>query len=427
MKENTEYSNPFRPGAGHVPPYLAGRKKEAQEFTNLLRQDTVLENMILTGLRGVGKTVLLESFKPIALQHKWAWAGTDLSESASISEDNLAIRLLTDIAVITSTIIIGRSEKAPLGFERQPDVQEYRLDYHTLKHLYETSPGLVADKLKFVLEFAWEHFRHTGRKGIVFVYDEAQNLADHKKDKQYPLSVLLDVFQTLQRKGIPFMLLLTGLPTLFPKLVDTRTYSERMFHVVMLHRLTKEESREAILRPLKNNKIAFGTEVVDAIIKYSGGYPYFIQFLCREIYDALVDAHKLQLVTRNPNTAQPIAFIQIMLKADPNNPQWVPFTAIIQKLDTDFFSGRWAKATDRQRELLMVIAALEHSNEEFTVQEIVQRSQQLTEHPFSGSQVNQMLSSLSNAGLVYKNRHGKYSFAVPLFADFIKRQQQDAS
>ncbi len=61
------FANPFKPGAGHQPPYLAGRKQEEAEFRRLLKQSTIMENMVLTGLRGVGKTVLLESFKPLAI------------------------------------------------------------------------------------------------------------------------------------------------------------------------------------------------------------------------------------------------------------------------------------------------------------------------------------------------------------------------
>ena len=85
-----EFTNPFRPGAGHTPPYLAGRQAERVEFQRLLGQATILENMILTGLRGVGKTVLLDSFRPLAIEHGWVWVGTDLSESTSVSEDNMA-------------------------------------------------------------------------------------------------------------------------------------------------------------------------------------------------------------------------------------------------------------------------------------------------------------------------------------------------
>ncbi len=86
-----KFANPFRPGAGHMPPYLAGRSPEKRAFMKLLEQDVVLENAVLTGLRGVGKTVLLDTLKPLAISAGWLWVGTDLSESTSISEERLAI------------------------------------------------------------------------------------------------------------------------------------------------------------------------------------------------------------------------------------------------------------------------------------------------------------------------------------------------
>ena len=78
--------NPYRPGAGHTPPFLAGRETEMKEFKKLLKQKIILNNMVLTGLRGVGKTVLLEKFRPVAQSMNWMWVGTDLSESASVNE-----------------------------------------------------------------------------------------------------------------------------------------------------------------------------------------------------------------------------------------------------------------------------------------------------------------------------------------------------
>ena len=104
--------------------------------------------------------------------------------------------------------------------------------------------------LRSALEFAWLHLKEQGQHKVIFAYDEAQNLADHAGKEQFPLSVLLDVFQSIQKKGIPFMLVLAGLPTLFPKLVDARTYAERMFRVMTLTKLSPEESREAILKPI---------------------------------------------------------------------------------------------------------------------------------------------------------------------------------
>lgn len=397
-----DFKNPFRPGAGHMPPYLAGRNKETDEFRRLLSQETVLENLILTGLRGVGKTVLMESLKPLAFGERWLWVGTDLSEASSISEDNIATRLLTDLSVVTSSVVIATRIQQQMGFSSEKRFVHDTLNFHALTHIYQQTPGLASDKLKQVLEVTWACLVNEKPRGIIFAYDEAQNLSDHAAKEHFPLSLLLDVFQSIQRKNIPFMLLLTGLPTLFPKLVEARTYTERMFHTIFLDRLGDADSRQAILKPIENSKcpVSFNKPSVDTITKISGGYPYFIQFICREVYDVFI-----QKITAGEKPT-------------------VPIEEIVRKLDADFFSGRWARATDRQRELLGIIASLESCDQEFTVQEIVERSKQDLTKPFSSSHVNQMLASLTDVGLVYKNRHGKYSFAVPLMDRFIRRQTQ---
>lgn len=398
-------SNPYRPGAGHMPPFLAGRQQETKEFLKLIRQKTILENMVLTGLRGVGKTVLLDTFKPLAINNHWLWVGTDLSESVSVSEENLAIRLLTDLSVVTSNVLISHERIVKMGFLNTEEIVEKRLGFDFLVQLYTRTPGLVMDKLKYVLEFVWGCLQSQNIQGLIFAYDEAQNLSDQAAKEQYPLGILLDTFQSIQKKDIPFMLLLTGLPTLFPKLVESRTFAERMFRVVFLKRLNEEDSREAILKPIRDLgdglPVAFSDASVDLIVKHSGGYPYFIQFICKEAYDAFLP------------------------KLEAGENASVPLGEITRKLDTDFFAGRWARATDRQRELLVIIAQLENSEEEFSVQDIVGLSKKTMEKPFSPSHVNQMLSSLSTVGLIYKNRFGKYSFAVPLLGQFIIRQRKN--
>ncbi len=401
---NTKFSNPFRPGAGHMPPYLAGRETEKEEFLKLISQSTILENMVLTGLRGVGKTVLLDTFKPMAINQGWLWVGTDLSESASISEPNLATRILADLSVLTSNIVIGRKQVSKIGFLNLPEEVDTRMGFDFLSSLFSSTPGLIADKLKNVLETVWSVLKQTNTKGLIFAYDEAQNLSDQPAKDQYPLGILLDVFQSIQKKDIPFLLVLTGLPTLFPKLVESRTFAERMFRVVVLRRLNEKNSREAILKPIGNTQcpIKLNDESVNLIVKNSGGYPYFIQFICRETYDIFLS--------------------KIAVGETPS----VPVKEITRKLDTDFFAGRWARATDRQRELLSIIAKLPNSEDEFSVQDVVEKSKETMDHPFSPSHVNQMLSSLSDNGLVYKNRHGKYSLAVPLLSQFILRQHEES-
>ena len=359
-----------------------------------------MSNLVLTGLRGVGKTVLLETFKPLAQSMGWLWCGTDLSESASVTEETMAVRILADIALITSAMLVRETRQHELGFARTERVIHEPMSYEVLVAKYQSVPGLVADKLKGTLEFVWSLMPQAAISGIVFAYDESQTIADHAKEKQYPLSLLLDVFQSLQRKGIPFLLILTGLPTLSAKLVESRTYSERMFHTLFLKRLEDSDARAAILKPITDNNcpLRFSESTVKSIIEHSAGYPYFIQFFCKEVFDVWI------------------------AKIQKGEVPSVPVADIMRKLDSDFFHGRWAKATDRQRELLQVVSLLPSADTEFTVQEVVASSNDVLTKPFTPSHVSQMLSLLAESGLVYKNRHGKYSLAVPLLAQFIQRQ-----
>jgi len=172
-----------------------------------------------------------------------------------------------------------------------------------------------------------------------------------------------------------------------------------MFRVVTVTKLSEDESREAILKPIEvaDCPINFHPDSVEVICHESGGYPYFIQFICREVFDV---------------------FIQQRSMGERGN---VPVDAIQRKLDTDFFAGRWGKLTDRQRQLLWVIANLDHPDDEFTIQELIEKAAATLPKTFSASHANQMLASLSERGMIYKNRLGKYSFAVPLLARFIIR------
>jgi len=385
--------NPYSPGAGHSPPFLAGREQEVEAFQNYLAQNDILKNVILTGLRGTGKTVLMDDqFKPAAQEAGWVWVGSDFAESSFLSEGNLCVRLLTDLSVFTSSLSIATPD-GTLGFNVSQHKQS--LSFEFLMTFFQSQPRLAVDKLKATLEFVWNVANDRGIKGAVFAYDEAQVVRDREDKEQYPLAILLECFQSLQRKGVRFLLLLTGLPTLFPKLVESRTYAERMFAILEIGRLSATASREAIEKPLKDGSWQFTSEGVQKIVKVSDGYPYFIQFICRETFDHLLSY--------------------------PENPA-IPIDAILRKLDSDFFSGRWENVTDRQRELLYCIAQIERADEEFTIGEIVEASKSLRGKPFTYGDVSQALPRLIEKGLVYKNRHGKYCFAVPLFSQFINRR-----
>jgi hypothetical protein len=395
--------NPFRPGAGQTPIYLAGRTSEQDQFGKMLLQQPVLQNAILTGLRGVGKTVLLEEFKPIAQRQNWLWTGNDLSEATSLTEERLAKRLVVDLATILSPLIrFSQNHPLPSGFTSRPIKIDRQLEFNDLWSLYESTPGNTDDKLKAVLSSVRELMKTSPLRGIVFAYDEAQNLADHGVAKEYPLSLLLDVFSYFQRidSGFSFMLVLTGLPTLFPKLNEARTYTERMFHVMYLQRLKKEEAREAIVKPIEITKstLRFAEQTIEMIISKSGGYPYFLQFVSKEVFDAWIGKIKVGVA--------PTA----------------PMDEILEKLDQDFFSPRWSRATDRQQDFMKVIATLKDAEEEFSVQDIVAASRGILKKGFTPSHATQMLKALAEKGLVYRSRYGGYCFAVPLLARFINRQ-----
>ncbi len=395
-------TNPFRPGAGHAPLYLAGRSREQDAFNKIIEQKPVLRNVIITGLRGVGKTVLLDSLKPRAQRAGWLWTGTDLTESASLTEEKICKRIVTDLSAILKPLLIRRVETIPFGFARPAEQSETPVGSDDLWTIFENTPGLHEDKIRAVLLSVRNMLKGSRAKGIIFAYDEAQNLADNAEKHEFPLSILLDTFAFIQRNHheIGFLLVLTGLPTLFPRLNQARTYTERMFDVMQLDKLSSEDSRQAILKPIEISRspLSFSATAVEDIAKMSAGYPYFIQYICKEVFDAWI--------------------AQI---SDGEIPS-VANEEIVAKLDQDFFAARWDRATDRQQEFMKVIATLETAAGEFTIQEIVAASRKVLKKGFSPSHATQILSALLEKGLVYRNRHGKYSFAVPLMHEFIKRQ-----
>lgn len=399
--------NPFRPGAGQKPVYLAGRTHEEDQFKSMLKQDPIAQNAIITGLRGVGKTVLLDELKPLAQSEGWLWTGNDLSESISLTEERLARRIVVDLSTLLSSMVVKQEKIPGIGFATKDAQVSHPLEFADFWNIYEKTAGLTIDKLKAVLLYAWSLIGSETRiKGVVFAYDEAQNMADHAQSEEYPLSLLIDLFSSLQRSTkCRYMLVLAGLPTLYPKLNEARTYSERMFHIMQLQRLNDSEAREAITQPIKITKspIDFSEQTIKTIIKMSGGYPYFIQFISKEVFDAWIG------------------------KIHKGHAASVPSTELLEKLDQDFFAARWARATERQQDFMKVIATLESSEDEFTVQEIVSASQSLLKKAFSASHAQQILTALADKGLVFRSRRGGYSFAVPLLSRFIKRQDWDSS
>jgi hypothetical protein len=173
-----------------------------------------------------------------------------------------------------------------------------------------------------------------------------------------------------------------------------------MFQQLFVDRLTEVDAAKAVTVPIDDAKcpVHFTPETVKRVISMSGGYPYYIQFICREIYDlylSLVGEGKVPLI---------------------------PEGAILRKLDQHFYFNQWSAASDQQRIFMTIIAQLPSCEEEFSAQEITRISKDYLDKPYSTSSANQYLARLTEAGLIYKNRRAKYQFAVPLMSRFINRQ-----
>jgi DNA-binding transcriptional ArsR family regulator len=173
-----------------------------------------------------------------------------------------------------------------------------------------------------------------------------------------------------------------------------------MFQSLFVDRLGNEDAAKAITVPIEDAKcpVKFTGDTVKRVIAMSGGYPYYIQFTCREIYD-----------------------LYLSLVGEGKHPV-IPEQAILRKLDQHFYFNQWSAASDSQRMFLTVVAQLKTCEDEFAAQEITRLSKDYLDKAYSSSSVNQYLARLSDAGLIYKNRRGKYQFAVPLMSRFINRQ-----
>lgn len=403
MNRRRLIENPFRPGAGHLPPMMAGRVAEQSHFKRLLHQSLVTENILITGLRGFGKTVLLSQMRSVAEENDWLWVGNDLSESSTLSEDRLALRIMTDLAqAIAARIQKSQTDKqaAPLRSrlsEINQDLAE-PFTFDALKAFYEKAPGLPSDKLRAVMTRVSEFVAKCKLAGFVLAYDEAQCLSDNAPHDQFPMSMLIETVSLLQKKsGVsPCLLVLCGLPQVFDALTSTRTYTERMFHVMPLERLSRDETLAALGQPTTKltPPLHISRELIWKAAELSAGYPYLIQFFGRELID------------------------QVLENGGMLSPDLFPGPQTMERLDAGLFAARWNRTTDKQREFLGLIARRPASNStEFSAKELTDQSERA-----DNNHAQQMLAALCDRGMIYRTRHGRYAFTIPLSEMMILRR-----
>ena len=312
--------NPFRPGNGIIPPYLAGREKEILWFENSLESALSLpQNLVLSGIRGNGKTVLLRKFEEMCAKRKWLCIRREFNSKLN-QEGEFLNALLTDIITKTKGVSIAKRLKKPsIGFAKD-NIEDTEEDFiYILTQKYK---GPLGDKLEAILEDVYESIYKAEYNGLVLLYDEFHFIEDGKIGDNFPLSLLLESFSHVQQKGLRYYLVLSGLPPLFPNMVKSKTYAERMFSVKSIGNLSREASQKALRMPLKKSKIIFIDDLINTIVEETQGYPYFLQFYP---YYLIQNIPKKKIGLIELNEMYPL---------------------ILKELDGSFFSGRFNRASD---------------------------------------------------------------------------------
>src|SRR6185312_13109634 len=391
--------NPFRPGVGTRPLHLAGRDFSMRRFESTLRAAPEQPaNMRLTGLRGVGKTVLLHEFQAIAERNGWASAVLEFQPGHN-REDQMVSALL-NIAHDSKLRLsrVERIKKAIGGAVRKAGTlgvgwEEFQITYDPL---VEQQREDVTKALFEVVEMAVQK----GREGFVLLLDEAQVVRDEsKRTGEHPLSLLISSIVALQRREIPLGLVLCGLPTLTGNLLKARSYTERMFRGEEIGSLKEGDARQAFEKPFLLFRDAATTEkdLISKVVEEVEGYPYFIQLWGAELWDAAEIAEINHLATRLLDAARP---------------------EIYRRLDLDFYNPRVETLTPAEQDVLLSTA-----DSEYPPLVVSKLNDAINKTP---TNINVLLGRLVDAGVLYRIRKGEYDYTAPRFRDYLVRRSEAA-
>lgn len=383
--------NPYTPNAGAQPPAILGRNDELQRFDLLLRrmkQGRTEQSMIITGLRGVGKTVLLGRFYKVALAQDWVVIDEEVSKhDDSDFRRNIAAwmrsalftlspkarwsdRLKRTAGVLKSftvSVDADGSLTAGLGVE----AQEGFADRGSLQ------PDLT-DLFVAVGEAAQAEDR-----GLVLLLDEIQflNKAQHE-------ALISALHKTVQR-ALPITLVGAGLPQIAELAGDAKSYAERLFVFPSIGHLSDPDARKALAEPAEAEGANWADDALDIATTITDGYPYFLQELGYAAWN----------IARNSTITA--ADVDVAL------PQYQ------DKLDSSFFRVRLDRTTEMQRIYLRAMADLGPEPQKAAdVATLMNRT---------SPQMAPTRAGLINMGLLYTPEHGYAAFTVPHFDQFIRR------
>ncbi len=385
--------NPYRPGVGVRPLYLAGRDRSLDRFSAMLRAAPELQaSMRVTGLRGLGKTVLLGTFAERAEQANWEPAEFELQPGHNTDQ---ALREALGGVLERARGRLSRLERLRAATGKALRAGELSLTWEEVSLSIAPGSEREQDLAKEIFETVELAVRR-GRDGLVLLLDEAQLIRDaSQRDRhgEHPLSLLIAPIVALQRQEVPLAVVLCGLPTLAANLQKARSYSERLFRGEKVDSLPDEEALEAFTRPLEQTSRSADPVVADEVIDEVEGYPYFIQLWGSELWDAAdlagVDRFTPELLTEARSQ-------------------------IYERLDQDFYEPRISILTPAEQEVLLTSAACPYPP--LLASDLGKVSEK------TPGNVNVLLGRLVEAGVLYRIRKGEYEYTAPKFRDFLQRR-----
>jgi hypothetical protein len=390
--------NPFAPGAGQRPPELAGRDRELDAF------DVVLErvargrperSLVLTGLRGVGKTVLLGELRSMAMRAGWGAGKVEARPDADLRRPLSAAlhRALRDLAtrhrapdrvehalgVLKAFALKAAPSDAKLRDRWQPGI-----DAPTVTGRAD-SGDIEIDLLELFSEVA-EVAGDVG-SGIAVLIDEMQDL------RPDDVSALCAACHELSQSRSPLVVVGAGLPHLPSVLSASKSYSERLFRYLRIDRLDREDADRALTVPAADEDAKFEDEALEALYIASGGYPYFVQAYGKAAWDA---------APTSPITAEDVRVAAPEAEAE---------------LAVGFFGSRFERATPAEREYLRAMAELTDGRDEPVV------TAGVADHlERKASSLSPARDSLLKKGLVFSAQRGQIAFTVPHFGRYLLAQ-----
>ena len=380
--------NPYRPGAGLMPVYLAGRTEEirhAEMLLDALVSGIPTQSVIYSGLRGVGKTVLLNTIE-------------EKAELKGILHVHFEVDAKSDFIVLINNAVkkIARSISAKVLMQ---DVVQNLLD--ALKSLVVSfNPGdgtislsaqekafYLSDSLTATLTDVFVSLGEMAKRAnvhICFFVDEIQFM------KSEELSALIAALHRSNQLGHPIMLVGTGLPKILKSLGDAKSYSERLFEYHTIGSLDDESAKNAITEPARKLGVSYSEEAIEQVLAKTGNYPYFIQQFCKIIWEQAdqdeIDAEMVEQTEKE----------------------------YLRQLDEGFFRVRYERCTDNEKNFIR--AMVECGALPCTIANVAKNLGSRVQS------VSPVRAQLINKGIIYAVRHSELDFTVPAFDQFLKRE-----